>query len=102
MGGKKDYKEEKINESNWCLYKVLVSSARGFKRFQSLFCVVVREDFERNFKNIHKLSRNNSCLFKLQFSVRKTSIYFFYSQIKYQMRFDFSLNPYTWGKMFGV
>lgn len=45
--GKKDYKE-KNNEGNWCLYKILVSSAQGFRRLQSLLCVLVCKHFNVN------------------------------------------------------
>lgn len=56
----KKYKEEKNNESHWYLYKILVSSVQGFKRFQRLLCVHVCEHFVTKFKNLPELSRNNS------------------------------------------
>lgn len=56
----KNYKEEKNNESRWYLYKILVSSVQGFKRFQSLFGVHVCEHFVMKFKTLPQLSINNS------------------------------------------
>ena len=50
----KNYKEEKNSEGDWFLYKILVSSAQGFRRFQSLLCVLVCEYFETMFKNLPK------------------------------------------------
>ena len=48
----KNFKEEKNNEGNWYLYKILVSSAHGLRGFQSLLCVFVCEHFETKFKNL--------------------------------------------------